>query len=82
MSLHPKATNIFIWSLCVYLVCFIFSALSVYFVSSYIYMSFNPADFTLHDRSYQAIGSLVLSCFSTFIVYCMTDHPAVEVKPK
>lgn len=82
MSLHPKATNLFIWSICVYLVCFIFSALSVYLVSSYIYMSFNPSVFTLDDRSFQAIGAFVLSVASTFIVYAMTDHPALEVKSK
>lgn len=82
MSHHPKATKIFIWSVGVYLVCFIFSALSVYLVSSYIYMSLNPADFTLDDRSYQATTALCLSVLSTFVVYCKTDHPLTEVKSK
>lgn len=82
MSLHPKATNIFIWSIAVYLVCFIFSALSVYLASSYIYMSFNPADFTLENRSYQAISALILSLLSTFVVYGIADHPFVEAMLK
>lgn len=82
MSFHPKATNIFIWSIAVYLVCFIFSAISVYLVSAYIYMDFNPSVYTFDDRSWQAFGSLVLSVISTFIVYLMADHPLVEIKSK
>jgi hypothetical protein len=82
MSFHPKATNIFIWSVFVYLVCFVFSALSVYLVTAYIYMDFNPAVYTIDDRSWQAVGSLVLSLISTFVVYAMTDHPLVEIKSK